>query len=125
MATNRLHLDSNKPFDDVTVDFDITTRLDELSKHSQPKIYAVILHNDPVNSVEYVTEVIRDVFGYRTRKAVWLMLKAHITGKSRLWSGPLESAESKKNEMISRGPDPTRKHKNPDPLTVTLEKITN
>lgn len=93
MAANSMLLDSDKPVDNTVLDFDITTKLEEISKHSQPKLFAVILHNDPVNSVEYVTKVIKEVFGYKTRKAVWLMLKAHFTGKSRLWTGPRERAK--------------------------------
>ena len=84
--------------------------------------YAVILHNDPINSVDFVVRVIRSVFGYGTPKSTWLMLKAHFTGKSTLWIGSLKKAEEKQSAMIQHGPDPAMLHKGAQPLTVTVEK---
>ena len=96
-------------------------KLDELFQREEPGTYAVVLHNDPINGVDFVTRVIKDVFGYSTSKAIWLMLKAHFTGKSRLWCGPYKKACEKMQLMVSFGPDPNLLHKGAEALRVTLE----
>ena len=109
-------------FTDIESKEYIDTKLKELSKSEKLGKYAVILHNDPINGVDYVTKVIKNVFGYSTSKAIWLMLKAHFTGKSILWSGSNVEASRKKDKMISFGPDPNMLHKGPEPIKVTVEK---
>lgn len=97
-------------------------KLDELfQSEEEPGIYAVVLYNDPVNGFDFVTKVIKDVFGYSTRKAIWLMLKAHFTGKSQLWSGAFNKASEKRKAMVSFGPDPNMVHKGAQALQVTVE----
>ncbi|MGF1528771.1 MAG: ATP-dependent Clp protease adaptor ClpS [Candidatus Competibacterales bacterium] len=96
--------------------------LDEITQDDRAGKFAVVLHNDPFNSVEYVTKVIRAVFGYSLAKAVWLMLKAHFTGKATLWLGARLEAERKKAAMIAHGPDPLMVHRGAQALTVTVEK---
>jgi len=83
--------------------------------------YAVVLHNDAVNGVEFVTRVIKSVFGYPSSKAIWLMLKAHFSGSAMLWSGSYNKAIAKKNRMTSFGPDPATVHKGASALTVSVE----
>ena len=53
----------------------------------------VVVHNDPVNLMSYVTMVFKRVFGYNTEKAKQHMLEVHQNGRSILWSGPRERAE--------------------------------
>ncbi|MEO8206178.1 MAG: ATP-dependent Clp protease adapter ClpS [Chthoniobacterales bacterium] len=53
----------------------------------------VIVHNDPVNLMSYVTMIFKEVFGYSTEKATHHMLEVHELGKSILWSGNREKAE--------------------------------
>lgn len=100
----------------------IDTKLKELLQTEEPGTFSVILHNDPINGVDYVTGIIKEVFGYSTAKAIWLMLKAHFTGKSSLWSGSYEQANEKMNKVVSFGPDPNMAHKGAEPLKVTVEK---
>ena len=83
--------------------------------------YAVVLHNDPINGVDFVTRVIKSVFGYPTRKAIWLMLKAHFSGSSLLWSGSYNQALDKRNKVISFGPDPAMVDKGAEALKVSVE----
>ena len=94
----------------------------EATKTEKSDKFAVILHNDPINGVEYVAKIIHAVFGYSMSKSIWLMLKAHFTGKSTLWIGPRHSAEQKRQQMIAYGPDPNMKARGAQPLTVTVEK---
>jgi ATP-dependent Clp protease adaptor protein ClpS len=53
----------------------------------------VIVHNDPVNLMSYVTMVFQKVFGYPKEKAEIHMLEVHHKGRSILWSGVRERAE--------------------------------
>ncbi len=107
---------------DVSSKNALDRKLNELFQHEEPGKYAVILHNDPINGVDFVTGVIKKVFGYSTGIAIWLMLKAHFTGKSRLWCGPYRQAREKMSSMISFGPDPNMVHKGAETLRVTVEK---
>jgi len=53
----------------------------------------VVVHNDPVNLMSYVTMVFQKVFGYPRDKAEMHMLEVHHKGRSILWSGVRERAE--------------------------------
>jgi ATP-dependent Clp protease adaptor protein ClpS len=53
----------------------------------------VVVHNDPVNLMSYVTMVFQKVFGYPKEKAEMHMLEVHRQGRSILWSGVRERAE--------------------------------
>ena len=53
----------------------------------------VVVHNDPVNLMSYVTMVFQRVFGYPRDKAERHMLEVHHNGRSILWSGMRERAE--------------------------------
>ena len=50
--------------------------------------WQVVVHNDPVNLMTYVTMVFQRVFGYPRH-----MLEVHQKGRSILWSGVRERAE--------------------------------
>jgi ATP-dependent Clp protease adaptor protein ClpS len=53
----------------------------------------VVVHNDPVNLMVYVTLVFRKVFGFSREKAESHMLEVHHKGRSIVWSGAREQAE--------------------------------
>ena len=55
--------------------------------------WQVVVHNDPVNLMTYVTMVFQRVFGYPREKAERHMLEVHHQGRSVLWSGVRERAE--------------------------------
>jgi ATP-dependent Clp protease adaptor protein ClpS len=55
--------------------------------------WQVVVHNDPVNLMSYVTMVFQRVFGYPRDKAERHMLEVHHKGRSILWSGLRERAE--------------------------------
>jgi ATP-dependent Clp protease adaptor protein ClpS len=98
----------------------------ESREGEQPKPqppYAVILHNDDVNTFEFVIGVLCKVFNYGYLKAFKLTLKAHVSGKSIVWSGVLEVAELKADQIRSCGPDPTMKDRGALALRVTVEPL--
>ena len=96
---------------------DILFDLDE-----QPP-YAVILHNDDINGMDYVVKVIRKVFGYGLTRAIGHMIEAHRKGRSILWSGSLEIAELRAEQIVSCGPDPFMVKNGAGPLRVTVEPL--
>ena len=53
----------------------------------------VIVLNDPINLMSYVTMVFMRVFGYPREKAERHMLEVHNQGRSLVWSGGREQAE--------------------------------
>ena len=56
-------------------------------------VWNVIVWNDPVNLMSFVTLVIRRIFGYSEEKATELMLMVHQKGKAIVWTGEQEKAE--------------------------------
>lgn len=55
--------------------------------------WQVVVHNDPVNLMSYVTMVFQKVFGFTREKAEKHMLEVHREGRSVVWSGLRERAE--------------------------------
>jgi len=55
--------------------------------------WIVIVWNDPINLMSYVTFVFQKLFGYSLDKATKLMLDVHQRGKAVVASGSREKAE--------------------------------
>jgi ATP-dependent Clp protease adaptor protein ClpS len=55
--------------------------------------WLVIVWNDPINLMSYVTYVFQKLFGYSLQKATKLMLDVHHRGKAVVSSGTREKAE--------------------------------
>ena len=53
----------------------------------------VLVFDDPVNLMDYVTKVFQKVFGYPRKKAEDLMTTVHQAGKALVWSGSRDPAE--------------------------------
>ncbi len=53
----------------------------------------VVVHDDPITLMTYVTRVFMQVFGYQESKARKLMLEVHKEGRSVVWTGGREQAE--------------------------------
>lgn len=70
-----------------------TTITETRSDTSTQPPWNVIVHDDPVNLMGYVTFVLMRIFGYDESHATKLMLEVHRQGSSVVWSGELEKAE--------------------------------
>jgi ATP-dependent Clp protease adaptor protein ClpS len=55
--------------------------------------WVVIVWNDPINLMSYVTYVFQKLFGYAREKAEELMWDVHLKGRAVVSSGPREKAE--------------------------------
>ena len=53
----------------------------------------VVVYDDPVNLMDYVTWVLVKVFGYSEIRATKLMMEVHQGGRSIVWTGARERAE--------------------------------
>jgi ATP-dependent Clp protease adaptor protein ClpS len=56
-------------------------------------VWNVVVHNDPVNLMSYVTLIFQRVFGFSKSKAEKHMMEVHNAGRSIVWSGVREQAE--------------------------------
>ena len=73
------------------------------SKNKSPK-YKVLLHNDPVNSMEYVTISLREVVPQLSEQdAISIMLEAHNNGVGLVIVCDLEPAEFYSESLKSKG----------------------
>ena len=70
---------------------DLGTVLDEEVTTDKP--WLVIVWNDPINLMSYVTYVLQKLFGYSKDKATALMLDVHHKGRAVVSSGTRERAE--------------------------------
>ena len=73
------------PISTPDVDTDETTSLDHPWK--------VIVWDDPINLMSYVTFVFRKLFGFSEEKAHRLMMEVHVDGRAVVSSGNREKAE--------------------------------
>ena len=72
-------------------------------KNKSPK-YKVLLHNDPVNSMEYVTISLREVLPQLSEQdAISIMLEAHNNGVGLVIICDLEPAEFYSESLKSKG----------------------
>lgn len=60
---------------------------------SLDSVWLVIVWNDPINLMSYVTWVFQKLFGYSRAKATTLMLQVHNEGRSIVSSGSREKSE--------------------------------
>jgi ATP-dependent Clp protease adaptor protein ClpS len=65
--------------------------------------WIVIVWNDPINLMSYVTFVFQKLFGYSRPKAHRLMLQVHNEGKAVVSSGPREKAEFDTSRLHAHG----------------------
>jgi ATP-dependent Clp protease adaptor protein ClpS len=78
-----------RPKSDETVDVD--------------RPWIVIVWNDPINLMSYVTLVLRKLFGYLEAKATKLMLQVHNEGKAVVSSGTREKCELDVSRLHAHG----------------------
>ena len=85
--------------------------------------YAVILENDDVHSFAYVVAGLQKVFHYGRAKAFRLMFEAHLKGRAIVWTGSLELAELKRDQLRGLGPDVWAGKAVDFPLGVVIEPL--
>ena len=65
--------------------------------------WVVIVWNDPINLMSYVTLVLQQLFGYSRARATRLMLQVHHEGKAAVSTGTREKAELDVSRLHAHG----------------------
>jgi ATP-dependent Clp protease adaptor protein ClpS len=76
---------------------------DQLERLVLAPRWIVIVWNDPINLMTYVTFVFRKVFGYSEAHARELMLKVHFEGRAVVSGGTLERCEHDVTRLHAHG----------------------
>jgi ATP-dependent Clp protease adaptor protein ClpS len=71
--------------------------------HVEDPPWIVIVWNDPINLMSYVTLVFRKLFGFTEAKATKLMLQVHEEGKAVVASGTREKCELDVSKLHAHG----------------------
>jgi ATP-dependent Clp protease adaptor protein ClpS len=74
---------------------------DEHQAEDRP--WVVIVWNDPINLMSYVTLVLQQLFGYSKARATKLMLQVHNEGRAVVSSGTQEKAELDVSRLHAHG----------------------
>ena len=82
----------------------------EVEDVEQDRPWIVIVWNDPINLMSYVTFVFQKLFGYSLEKATTLMLQVHHEGKAVVSSGAREKAEFDTYRLHAHGLWATMEH---------------
>lgn len=84
-------------------DIDELEELDEDWVADPDVPWIVIVWNDPINLMSYVTFVFQKLFGYSREKATRLMLDVHHKGKAVVSNGSKEQAENDVARLHAHG----------------------
>ena len=82
----------------------------------EPKHYQVIMHNDDFTPMDFVVELLRDVFHKDEIEAVHLMMKVHESGKASVGIYPRDIAATKVQNATARA------RKEGYPFRMTIEE---
>ena len=75
----------------------------ERDRSEEDRPWIVIVWNDPINLMTYVTLVFQKLFGYSREKATMLMLQVHHEGKAVVSGGTREKAEHDVSRLHAHG----------------------
>ena len=78
---------------ETTIESEVVLEPDLDERVAEDHPWVVIVWNDPVNLMSYVTFVLQKLFGYSHEKATELMLDVHNKGKAVVANGSREQAE--------------------------------
>ncbi len=72
------------------------------SKIKEPRQFNVVMHNDDFTTMEFVVEVLVDIFHKDEVTAQAIMLNVHKKGKAVVGKYPLDIANTKVNSALAR-----------------------
>ncbi len=93
----------------------------ERTKKQPP--YAVIIENDEFHTWLYVIEVLERVCGHNRQRAYELTSSIHFAGQAIVWTGTLELAELRRDQIRGFGTDYHAEQPVKFPLGVRLEPL--
>ena len=68
----------------------------------EPKHYQVIMHNDDFTSMEFVVEILIDIFRKKPAEAEQVMLTVHESGRAAVGNYPYDIAATKVQAATAR-----------------------
>ena len=71
----------------------VVEETDAETKTELAQPWNVIVHDDPITLMVYVSMVFQRVFGYPYARANALMMEVHTKGRAIVWTGAHEAAE--------------------------------
>ena len=77
--------------------------LDDETVVAADRPWAVIVWNDPINLMSYVTLILQKVFGYSKEKATKLMLDVHHKGRAVVFTGDRTESERYVHKLHGHG----------------------
>lgn len=83
----------------------------------EPKHYRVIMHNDDFTSMEFVVEILTDIFHKSEIEAERLMLMVHESGRAAIGSYPYDIAVTKVQSAVARAKE------HGFPFRMTVEEV--
>jgi ATP-dependent Clp protease adaptor protein ClpS len=90
----------------VPTTIETPARIEEPEQFESPaddRPWVVVVWNDPINLMTYVTFVFQKLFGYPKTKAEKLMWQVHSEGKAAVSSGTREKAEADVARLHAHG----------------------
>lgn len=100
----------------------VTPEKSKAKPRKQPP-YAVIVENDELHTFPYVIEVLQRICGHTLEQAFTLTSQVHYQGRAVVWSGSLEVAELKRDQIRGFGPDRYAPKPVEFPLGVRIEQM--
>jgi ATP-dependent Clp protease adaptor protein ClpS len=82
---------------------DLVDEPEQFESPGEDRPWVVIVWNDPVNLMTYVTFVFQKLFGYARPKAEKLMWQVHSEGKAAVSNGTREKAEADVARLHAHG----------------------
>ena len=95
---------------------DVLERTDTVKKEKKTPPYRVLILNDDYTPMEFVVEILMEVFGKGEAEAVHIMLKVHVEGQGLAGVYAFEIAETKVDEVHARA------RAEGHPLRATMEE---
>lgn len=109
------------PQSNIEIEVETESQTEEETSTRRIPPYNVILHNDDHHSMEFVIQTLRKVFGFAPERAFQLMLEAHNSGRSILWTGSKEVAELKAEQISTYHETRESDGAKLGPLTCSIE----
>jgi ATP-dependent Clp protease adaptor protein ClpS len=79
---------------------------DSKTKNRLAPMYNVVLLNDEHHTYQYVVGMLVEVFRFELEKAVSHTIEVDSSGRSIVYTGPLEHSEMKQEQIHEYGSDP-------------------
>jgi ATP-dependent Clp protease adaptor protein ClpS len=98
-------------------DFEEAAVAESREKVEEPPLFKVLLHNDDFTTMEFVIEVLENVFNMSEELAIQVMLNVHLRGVGVAGIYTFEIAETKVDKATALA------REQEFPLLVTMEEV--